>query len=113
MEKLLREMATKRQLAALRDAGEEPYYDAGAMYVGRGEKRIMVRRGEKYTQAGEIWLQIGGANPIRYQGPLEISRSGRTQFVRVGNKRITLLKNGPDWQLTKHGKSRFHHLNQW
>jgi hypothetical protein len=48
MEKLLREMA-KRQLTALKNAGEEPYYDAGAMYVGRGEKRIMVRRGEKYT----------------------------------------------------------------
>jgi hypothetical protein len=64
--------AVRARLEALKNDNAQPYHVGGgpAMYIGR--PRIMLRdRSGNPTAAGQAWLDMGGADPARYQGAIQ------------------------------------------
>jgi hypothetical protein len=90
--------------------GEEPQYDGNALTVGG----ITLKRGVKYTHAGEFWLGLGGADPMRFQGEIRDTKNLRSKVVTINGKdKFIARTEGADYKLTRFGKKHFHHLNQY
>jgi hypothetical protein len=107
--------AVRARLEALKN--DEPYHVRGgrAMYVGQPRIMLRDRRGNP-TVAGQAWLEMGGRDPIRYQG--ELQRTNNTKYVMEDGKRHILQKlvqgpDGPNWELTSKGRLRMRELNEW
>ena len=98
---------TKLRLLELKRANAMPYHAGqGArsgmtMWVGTGPKiRIQDSQGN-LTDEGRYWVDIGGAEPVRFQGELRTTASGQRRFVEEGGQRHILQKlahgpNGPE-----------------
>ena len=68
------------------------------------------------TAAGQVWLDMGGADPVRYQEAIQ--RTENTKYVMEGGRRHVLQKlaqgaAGPERRLTAKGKLRFREQNNW
>ena len=85
------------------------------MYVGQPKIMLRDRRGNP-TVAGQAWLEMGGRDPIRYQG--ELQRTNNAKYVMEDGKRHILQKlvqgpDGPNWELASKGRLRMRELNEW
>ena len=97
--------AVQTRLKALFEAGEKPRYDGNAMYVGD----IKLKRGVRFTVAGEFLLGLGGTVPARFQGEIRDSKNLNSKFVSFdGKNRYIARKEGGEYKLTTFGKK---HIN--
>ena len=77
------------------------------MYIG--QPKIMLRdRSGNPTVAGQVWLDMGGRDPVRFQG--NIQSTPNTKYVTEGGRRHVLQKlakgdDGPEWQRKPRGGS--------
>jgi hypothetical protein len=85
------------------------------MFIGEPEIKLRTSKGA-VTEAGRLWLEMGGKNPARFQGPIQSTPN--TRFVKEGITRHLLQRlvpgaDGPEWRLTTKGKLNFREQNQW
>ena len=82
-----------------------------------GQPKIMLRDSKgAVTKGGQAWLDMGGRDVVRFQGPIQNTPS--TRYVEENGTRHVMQKlvqgtAGPEWQLTNKGKLRFREQNQW
>ena len=107
---------TRARLAALVENNAAPYHIGRgfAMHVGMPKIKLRAVNGE-YTEAGELWHELRGTDPVRYNGQLH--RTANTQYMledgtKHVSKKLVQGPNGPEWRATRKGL-RFREHNEW
>ena len=89
-------VARRAELAAALARGDVPFKGDNGVYVGNPKIRLTNKLGH-LLQAGYAWIQMGGVNPMRYNG--EPILDGDKKYVM----RIHWSPDGPLWLPTEDG----------
>ena len=83
------------------------------MYIG---KMKLTSADGHLTPVGYAWLEMGGADLVRYSGDL-FTQGDKKYVMEIGHT-VALMKihhgpSGPEWRPTKKGRLRFREQNEW